>query len=194
MTATPARIAALDLVRRVFEEGAWADRAFPAIADRAGLQGRERAHAQRLAYGTVQRRGTCDHLIELWAERPVGELDPPVLGALRLGIYEVLFAGGTPDHAAVDQAVDLAKAGMGRMGARRGAAAAGLVNAVLRRAAREGPGLVAGLGDSTPEGAAIAHSCPEWLAGGSCGRRTSRRRPHSASTRSAPIPRASGPI
>ena len=57
-------------------------------------------------------------------------LDPPVLAALRLGLYELLFADGTPDHAAVDQAVELVK--------KAGAAhAAGLVNAVLRRAARE---------------------------------------------------------
>ena len=57
-------------------------------------------------------------------------LDPPVIAALRLGLYELLFADGTPDHAAVDQAVELVK--------RAGAAhAAGLVNAVLRRAARE---------------------------------------------------------
>jgi 16S rRNA (cytosine967-C5)-methyltransferase len=164
VTPTPARLVALELVRRVFEDGAWADRAFPAIADRAGLQGQDRAHAQRLAYGTVQRRGTCDHMIELLAGRPVGELDPPVLAALRLGLYEVLFSSRTPDHAAVDQAVELAKVDMGRGGARRASAAAGLVNAVLRRAAREAPDLIAGLDDSTPEWAAIAHSCPEWLA------------------------------
>src|SRR5205807_4879650 len=41
---------------------------------------------------------------------------------------------------------------------------AGLVNAVLRRAAREGRALLAGLSDETPERAAIAHSVPEWLA------------------------------
>ncbi len=65
-----------------------------------------------------------------WPERSTRLLDPPVLAALRLGLYELLFADATPDHAAVDQAVELAKAG--------GAAhAAGFVNAVLRRAVRE---------------------------------------------------------
>ncbi len=79
--------------------------------------------------------------------------------ALRLGLYELLFADATPDHAAVDQAVELVK--------RAGAAhAAGLVNAVLRRAARERAELTASLlgDDSTPEAAAVAHSAPLWLA------------------------------
>ena len=82
-----------------------------------------------------------------------------MLAGLRLGLYELLFSDGTPDHAAVDQAVELVK--------RAGAAhAAGLVNAVLRRAAREREALVAALldDDSTPELAAVAHSAPLWLA------------------------------
>ena len=121
--------------------------------------GRERAQAQRLAYGAVQRRGTADVAIERLAERSTRLLDPPVLAGLRLGLYELLFADGTPDHAAVDQAVELVK--------RAGAAhASGLVNAVLRRAVREREALAESLlgDDSTPELAAVAHSAPLWLA------------------------------
>ena len=58
----PARRAAYEVLRRVFEHGAWADRVFPGAADRHGLDPRERRQAQRLAYGAVQRRGTRDHL------------------------------------------------------------------------------------------------------------------------------------
>lgn len=155
---TAARLAAFETVRRVFEEGAWADRAFRSAAERHRLVGRERAQGQSLAYGSVQRRGSSDHLIEQLAGRPVAKLDPPLLAALRLGVYELLFASGTADHAAVDQAVELAK---GRGGRRRGI---GLVNAVLRRVVRERTRLLAGLDDSTPAGAAIAHSVPLWLA------------------------------
>jgi 16S rRNA (cytosine967-C5)-methyltransferase len=155
--ATPAREVAFEVVRRSFEGGAWADRVFRASADRAGLEGRERAQAQRLAYGAVQRRATSDHLIARLAGRDPEELDPPVLAALRLGFYELLFADAVPDHAAVDQAVELAKGA----GARRGA---GLVNAVLRRAGREGEGLLAGLDDADAAGAALLHSVPPWLA------------------------------
>lgn len=155
----PARRAAYEVLRRVFEHGAWADRAFPAAAERHDLDRRERGQAQRLAYGAVQRRGTSDHLIAHLADRPPGRLDAPVLAALRLGLYELLFSDAVPAHAAVDQAVELAKA----EGGKRRRAGASLVNAVLRRAAAGGD-LLAGLDDGTPEGAAARHSYPEWLA------------------------------
>jgi 16S rRNA (cytosine967-C5)-methyltransferase len=155
----PQRRAAYEVLRRVFEHDAWADRAFPAAAERHRLSPRQRAQAQRLAYGAVQRRGTTDHLITDLADRRVSRLDPPVVAALRLGLYELAFSDATPDHAAVAQAVELAKGG----GGRRRRAAAGLVNAVLRRAASIDD-LLAGLDDATPEGAAALHSCPEWLA------------------------------
>jgi 16S rRNA (cytosine967-C5)-methyltransferase len=154
----PARAAAFEVLRRTFEHEAFADRALAAAVERHGLDRRERAQAHRLAYGAVQRAGTSDHLIETLAKRHADSLDAPVAAALRLGLYELLFADATPDYAAVDQAVELAKRSKG---GRRGS---GLVNAVLRRAAAEGAGIVAGLDDSTPEGAATAHSYPVWLA------------------------------
>jgi 16S rRNA (cytosine967-C5)-methyltransferase len=154
---SPARALAFAVVRATFEEDAFTERAFRAEAERLGLAGRDRAQAQRLAYGAVQRRGTADAAIERLAGRSTRLLDPPVLAALRLGLYELLFADATPDHAAVDQAVELAK-GAGA------AHASGLVNAVLRRAGRERPALVAELADdSTPAAAAVAGSAPRWL-------------------------------
>ncbi|HEX3172695.1 MAG TPA: transcription antitermination factor NusB [Solirubrobacterales bacterium] len=155
----PARALAFAVVLATFEEGAHTERAFREGAAERGLEGRERAQAQRLAYGAVQRRGTADAAIERLAGRSPRLLDPPVLAALRLGLYELLFADATPDHAAVDQAVELVKVA--------GAAhASGLVNAVLRRAAREREQLGAALlgDDSTAERAAVAHSAPLWLA------------------------------
>lgn len=154
-----ARALAFETVRATFEDGAFAERAFRVAAESRGVGRRDRAQAQRLAYGTVQRRGTADAAIERLAGRSTGLLDPPVLAALRLGLFELLFADATPDHAAVDQAVELAKeAGFGH--------ASGLVNAVLRRAGREREGLTADLlgDDSSPEAAAVAHSAPLWLA------------------------------
>jgi 16S rRNA (cytosine967-C5)-methyltransferase len=155
----PARVLAFETVRATFEQDAHSERFFREAADRRGLQGRERAQAQRLAFGAVQRRGTADAAIERLAERSPRQLDPPLIAALRLGLYELLFADATPDHAAVDQAVELVK-GAGA------AHAAGLVNAVLRRAGRERGELSETLlgDDSTPERAAIAHSAPLWLA------------------------------
>jgi 16S rRNA (cytosine967-C5)-methyltransferase len=158
-TIAPARRLAFEAIRATFEEDAHTERAFRAAAGEAGLDGRERAQAQRLTYGAVQRRGTLDAALERLVERPLHRLDPPVLAALRLGSFELLFADATPDHAAVDQAVELVK--------RAGAAhAAGFVNAVLRRVGRERGQLVDSLlsDDSTPGAAAVAHSAPLWLA------------------------------
>jgi 16S rRNA (cytosine967-C5)-methyltransferase len=151
----PARACAYTVLRRVFERGAYADRALAAEA--AQLDARDRALAMRLAYGAVQRKGTLDHLIQRLAERPAARLDAPVLAALRLGLYELLYLRGAPDYAVVGEAVQLAKA--------HGRAGHGLVNAVLRRAGREGPdALLGALTDDTPQNAAVKHSHPEWIA------------------------------
>lgn len=150
-----ARACALRVLRRVFEHGAYAEKAM--ISEAAQLDPRDRALAMRLAYGSVQRKGTLDHLIEQLAERPAGKLDPQILAALRLGLYELLYLSGSPDYAVVADAVELAK--------QRGRAGHGLVNAVLRRAARAGNGaLLEQLGDETPARAAIKHSHPQWIA------------------------------
>jgi len=155
----PARQLAFETIRATFEREAHTELAFRQAADAASLEGRERAQAQRLSYGAVQRRGTIDAALERLVDRPLREIDPPVLAGLRLGIYELLFADGTPDHAAVDQAVELVK----RAGASH---ASGFVNAVLRRVGREREALVEALlrDDSTPESAAVKHSAPLWLA------------------------------
>src|SRR3954454_8739156 len=147
---SPARSLAFATVRATFEDGAFTERAFRAEADRLQLGGRDRAQAQRLAYGAVQRRGTSDVAIERLAGRSTRLLDPPVLAALRLGLYELLFADATPDHAAPAQPVEFVKGpGAGH--------AAGFVNAILRRAGRERARLAQDLlgDDSTPAAAAV---------------------------------------
>jgi 16S rRNA (cytosine967-C5)-methyltransferase len=151
---SPARACAYAVLRRVFEQGAYADRAFHAEAK--DLDPRERAFAMALAYGTVQRVATLDHVLAQLSSRPPSRLDSPVLAALRLGLMQLLFLHGTAEHAAVHESVELAK--------RSSPAGAGLVNAVLRRATREGAGVVAALDDRTPQAAAIRHSVPVWLA------------------------------
>ena len=151
---SPARTCALRVVRRVFEDDAYADRAFTAEA--AGLEPRDRALAMALAYGTVQRCATLDHVAAQLTDRRLERLDPPVLAVLRLGLYELLYMGGAAEHAAVNENVELAKQARPH--------AAGLVNAVLRRGAREGPAILEGLNDDSPQAAAVLHSVPGWLA------------------------------
>ena len=150
----PARRCAYAVLRRVFEHGAYADLALQAEA--GPLDHRDRALAMRLAYGAVQRKATLDHLITALAERPAERLDPPLLAAVRLGLYELLYLSGAPDRAVVGDAVELAK--------RHARGGHGLVNAVLRRAAREGRDTLLGaLSDATPAEAAVMHSHPEWI-------------------------------
>ncbi len=151
---SPARACAFAVLRRVFEHGAYADRALHAAA--TGLESRDRALATQLVFGTVQRRGTLDHIAASLVERPLRRLEPPVLAGLRLGLFQVLYLAGVADHAAVNESVALIK--------RVSPGGAGLANAVLRRAARERAGLLASLEDATPAGAAVAHSVPLWLA------------------------------
>lgn len=153
---SPARRVAAAVLRRVEQDGAYADRALAGEAARAGLDPREHGFATALAYGAVQRRRTLDHLIERLTRRPVAQLDPEVRDALRLGLLQLLFLDGVAAHAAVDQSVELAKAGGGH--------GYKLVNAVLRRAQREGPRLLERLGDARPRAAALRYSVPDWLA------------------------------
>jgi 16S rRNA (cytosine967-C5)-methyltransferase len=145
---TPARRAAYEVLLRVFEQEAYADRAFRSAAE--GLDGRERAFAQRLAYGSVQRVRTIDHAIETLGRRPVRKLDPPVRAALRLGAYQLGWTE-TPPHAAVNESVELVRRA-------RLERAVPFTNAVLRRL---GDG-IRPLLESLPDGP-LKESYPDWI-------------------------------
>ena len=145
---SPARAAAYQTVLRVFEQDAYADRALRTAAE--DLDRRDRALAQRLAYGTIQRVRTLDHAIESLGRRPVRKLDPPVRSALRLGAYELGYME-TPQHAAVNEAVELVRSA-------RLERAVGFTNAVLRRLTEGLQPLLASL----PEGA-LKQSYPDWI-------------------------------
>ena len=146
---SPARSAAYEVVRRVFEEDAYADRALRSAAE--GLDDRDRALARRLAFGTVQRVRTLDHAIETLGKRPVRKLDAPVLAALRLGAYQLGFLGGVPRYAAVNESVELVRRA-------RLERAVPFTNAVLRRVGDWIERLLAAL----PEGP-LKHSYPDWI-------------------------------
>jgi 16S rRNA (cytosine967-C5)-methyltransferase len=145
----PARRVAYDVVLRVFEEDAYADRVLAGAA--AGLDARDRALAQRIAYGTVQRARTLDHVLEEVGRRPMRKLDPPVRAALRIGAYQLGYLDAVPAYAAVGESVELVRAaGLER--------AVKFTNAVLRRFT------LGHLAERTPEEAALAHSYPDWVA------------------------------
>jgi 16S rRNA (cytosine967-C5)-methyltransferase len=151
----PSRRAAYEVLRRVFEHDAYADRAFRTAA--AGLDERDRALAQRLAFGAVQRVRTLDHAIETLGRRRVHRLDPPVRAALRLGAYQLGYVDGVPRYAAVNESVELVRAsGLAR--------AVAFTNAVLRRLADGIGPLLAALPEDTARAAALGNSFPDWVA------------------------------
>jgi 16S rRNA (cytosine967-C5)-methyltransferase len=148
LVISPARRVAYEVLLRVFEQDAYADRAFRSAAE--GLDERERAFAQRLAYGSVQRVRTLDHAIETLGRRPVRKLDPPVLAALRLGAYQLGFTDTAP-HAAVNESVELVRCA-------RLERAVPFTNAVLRRL---GDGIRPIL-EELPDGP-LKESYPDWI-------------------------------
>jgi 16S rRNA (cytosine967-C5)-methyltransferase len=120
----------------------------------AQLSPADRALCQEIVYGIVRWQATLDWLI---ARKTDGrEQKPGLQNLLRLGLYQIFRLDRIPDHAAVNETVELAKQnGFGTQ--------AGFVNAVLRGYLREHDEtkkLLAGLKISQP---ALGWSHPEWL-------------------------------
>ena len=177
-TAMTARQAAYEVVLRVFEEDAYADRVLRSAAK--DLDSRDHALAQRLAFGTVQRMRTLDHAIDQLGKRPVRKLDPPVRAALRLGAYQLGYTdvaaarGGERDGGA--RPPRAARAGRA-VHERRHAQALGRDRGAARCAAR-GHGRGRGAQALVPgldRGAVVGRSSARSRRSRSCARRTSRR-------------------
>lgn len=131
-----AREVALQVARDVFAgvgatEGRSAQESLDYRLGRASLEQRDRAFATRLAFGAIKMRRTLDWYLAPYVGARANTLPAVIAEVLRLGVYELRFAGSAP-HAAVSQWVGLAK----RYGHR---GTAGLVNAVLRGFVRDDP-------------------------------------------------------
>jgi 16S rRNA (cytosine967-C5)-methyltransferase len=155
---TAPRLIAIRVVERVQRAGAYADLALHHALVQSRMPPADRALATELVYGTLRWRGRLDYLIGKALDRDLSKLEPLVTSALRVGAYQLFFSDRIPANAAVDEAVRCVRA----MGIER---ATGLVNAVLRRLAREGEGYALPSLDEDPLGHLI-HACslPEWLA------------------------------
>jgi 16S rRNA (cytosine967-C5)-methyltransferase len=124
-TGDPAREAAFEVLRAVSADDAYANLAMPAALRRHELRGRDAGLATELGYGALRGQGTYDEIIAACVTRPLEDLDPPLLDALRLGAHQLL-ATRVPAHAAVSTSVDLVRRHVNEGAAR-------LANAVLRR-------------------------------------------------------------
>ncbi len=122
---------ALRVLQRVELEGAFSNVALRAALTRWPLPAGERELATELVLGVLRWRGRLDWTLEALCARRMDELPPAIRQVLRLGAYQLLFLHRVPAAVAVSSCVELAKA-VGHAGT------VALVNAVLRRLAREG--------------------------------------------------------
>src|SRR6056297_2357209 len=152
------RMIAIRVVERVQRAGAFADLALHHALVESRMPAADRALATELVYGTLRWRGRLDYLVHQALDRDPAKLEPLVTSALRVGAYQLFFSDRIPANAAVDEAVRCVRA----MGLER---ATGLVNAVLRKLAREGDRIALPDLESDPLGH-LVHACslPQWLA------------------------------
>ena len=120
----PARRVALDVLHAIRERDAYANLLLPELLRQRKIIGRDAALATELTYGTARAQGLLDEVIAACLRRPLSQVEPAVLDALRLGAYQLLRTR-IPPHAAVTATVDLA-------GDDGGPHITGFVNAVLR--------------------------------------------------------------
>ena len=157
--ADPARLVAFEVLRAVASEDAYANLVLPARIRHHGLDKRDAGFATELSYGALRGQGTYDAILARCVDRPLDQLDPAILDALRIGAHQLL-AMRVPAHAALDQTVGLARAVIG-------AGPSALINAVLRKVSahtlEEWLDLL--LSDETDETkkAAIRYAHPEWI-------------------------------
>lgn len=160
----PVRMLAFEALRAVDERDAYANLVLPPLLRKAresdDFDGRDAALATELVYGTLRRQGTYDAVIAACVDRPLADVDPPVLDVLSLGVHQLL---GTriPSHAAVSATVELARVVLGDGRAK-------FVNAVLRKVAQDDLDgwlrRVAPPYDEDPEEhLAVVHSHPRWV-------------------------------
>ena len=129
MRVDRAREAALDALAACRRNGAWIDGALKQVLKRDGLSGRDAAFASRIAYGVIQSRIYLDRCLARCLTQRPEKLEPLLLDILRVGAYQILLMDKVPVNAAVNEAVEMAKA-------HKLSRAAGLVNAVLRNVDR----------------------------------------------------------
>ncbi len=120
-----------------------------------GFTGSDRAFFTTLVYGTIERRITLDYVISVYSSKPIEKIEPKLMNILRLGAYQILFLDRTPDSAAVNESVELAK-----YHTHKGTAS--FVNAVLRNISR-GKGNIPMPEEGSDQYLSVKYSLPEWL-------------------------------
>lgn len=123
------RQAALLSVNSCIKNNRYVNLELSSVIKKYGFEGLDRSFFTALVYGTTERMLTLDYAIRQCSSIPIEKLDNMVLCLLRTGLYQILFMDRVPDHAAVDESVELAKRYCPK-------SSVGYVNAVLRAASR----------------------------------------------------------
>lgn len=124
---TNVRTEALAVLNRCESAEQYSNIALDTVLSRGAFSPADRGLLTALVYGVIEKRLTLDHAIASLSSRPVGEIDLSTRNLLRMGIYQLAFMDRIPDHAAVNETVDLATK-----------RTKGFVNAVLRAFLRNG--------------------------------------------------------
>lgn len=165
MSSSPdaARLAAMEMLRAVRDDDAYANLLMPSLLERFRLDGRDAAFATELVYGAMRMQGLYDAILARCSKRAMADIEPGVHDALILGAHQLLNMR-VPDHAAVDTSCALVRA----VGAHaRADLRAGFVNAVLRCVAKKSlDEWITELRLSDPQSdseLAVRFSHPEWI-------------------------------
>jgi 16S rRNA (cytosine967-C5)-methyltransferase len=153
-----ARETALYVLYQVDTRKAFADLQLNRALDIGALDPRDAALATELVNGTLRWRARLDWILGHYVRTGLDTVSPWIRNILRLGLYQIVFLDRVPPHAAVDESVKLARK-YGHAGT------AGLVNAVLRRLARETDSLPdpeRKVGE-LPLALSLGYSHPQWL-------------------------------
>ncbi len=149
-----AREIALDVLNRVEEHKSYSNLELKHVLDRTPLNAPDAGLVTELVYGTIQRRGTIDFILDQFVRGK--KLQPWVRNLLRLSLYQIRFLDRIPERAAVHEAVEIAKR-KGHQGI------ASMVNGVLRNVLRQ-PDVWEKLpGGDAAKKLSVAESHPEWL-------------------------------
>lgn len=151
-----ARGVALQVLTSVEQEGAYSNLQLNEALQRADLSGADSGLATELVYGTISRRNTIDYFLNKYVQKGIGKLEVWVRNLLRLSFYQIYYLDRIPDHAAVSEAVKIAKK-LGHQGI------SGMVNGVLRNVLRNLDKLVVPANLPVISRIALEHSHPEWL-------------------------------
>lgn len=151
------REVALDILTRVEEDRSYSNLLLHRSLERLSLSRADAGLATELVYGTIQRLNTIDHYLGRFVKGGLDKLQPWVRNLLRLSFYQLSYLDRIPPHAAVSEAVNIAK--------RRGhQGISGMVNGVLRSVLRQKDQLMPPANGSAAERIALAQSHPLWLA------------------------------